>query len=110
MSTRAELDEAALVIIRACRHRILDVLLPAVEAVCDDLISEGHAEVLVCQAQVSACAELLGHSILDNCQPADAPDLWRQTAEIVAKFVVQNAAAEAEVAAGTRPPAGVMVQ
>lgn len=99
MSARAT-DEAMLVIIRACRQRMLDVLLPAIEAVADDLIAEGHAEVLVCQAQVSAAGELLGHAILDNCNPEDAVELWRHTADIVGKFVVQNAAAEAGARAG----------
>jgi hypothetical protein len=108
--SRGLLDDAALEIIRACRQRIVDEVMPQIEYVVDQLIFEGHAEVLVCQAQVSAVAEMLGHSILDLCEPADAPKLWRETAELVGQFVDTNAAIEADVAAGTRPPVGAMVQ
>lgn len=103
-------DAAALVVIQACRARLLEVLLPAIETEADALIAEGHAEVLVCQAMVSAAGELLGHAILDNCAPDDAPALWAHTAELVAAFVTKNAAAEAEVIAGTRAPLGVTLQ
>lgn len=103
-------DEAALVIIRALRTRMLDALLPAFEAICETLEEEGHAELLVCQAAVSAAGELFGHAILDNCAPVDAPDLFRHSAKLVADFVIANAAVEAEVEAGTRAPVGVTLQ
>jgi hypothetical protein len=108
--SRGLLDDVALEIIRACRARIVDAVMPIIEGVADDLIEEGHAEVLVCQAQVSAVGEMLGHSILDLCEPADAPKLWQETAALVGQFVETNAAIEADVAAGARPPVGVMVQ
>ena len=108
--SRGLLDDAALEIIRACRQRIVDAVMPVIEGVADDLIEEGHAEVLVCQAQVSAVAEMLGHSILDLCNLADAVTLWQHTAELVGQFVATNAAVEAEVAAGTRPAFGAMIQ
>lgn len=110
MSGRSLLDDAALEIIRACRARIVEAVMPIIEGVADDLIEEGHAEVLVCQAQVSAVAEMLGHSILDLSAPADAPALWQHTAELVSEFVATNAAIEADVAAGTRPAFGAMIQ
>lgn len=108
--SRGLLDAVALEIIRVCRARIVEAVMPIIEGVADDLIEEGHAEALVCYAQVSALAEMLGHSILDLCDPADAPKLWQETALLVTQFVETNAAIEADVAAGGRPPGGVMVQ
>lgn len=108
--SRGLLDAAALEIIRACRQRIVEAIMPMIEGIADDLIEEGHAEVLVCQAQVSAVAEMLGHSILDLCAPAEAPALWQQTADMVGQFVATNAAIEADVAAGTRTAFGAMIQ
>lgn len=85
MSDAETHDAAALVVINACRMRLIDALLPVMEAEADMLMAQGHAEVLVCQAMISAAAEMLGHVILDNCEPAD-------------------------VAAGRRAPVGTVLQ
>ena len=99
-------DPAALVIIHACRQRLVDDLLPILQSGGDVLAAEGHAEALVCQGMVSASAELLANAILNTADPRDVMALWAVTSDFIGDFLRKNL----PIAAGERPPAGMMLQ